>query len=147
MKKIIIFIISALLSLGLVACGNTDSYAFDGHNWNMTTIQSVKQNGDFVAYAPSDDTFDKEAYPNAVAVEMTCSAKNGTFSIANKTDGKTYEGTYKTTSRSKGSTIYEIEIGEQKGTAVVSETKYNDESKNIVLIISIGDYALNFQSK
>lgn len=146
MKKVIIFIMVTLLSFGSIACGNTESYTFDTHLWNMTTIQSVDQNGAFVAYSPSNSTFDKDAYPNAVAVEMTCSAKNGKFYIENKTDGQTYEGTYRAMSNSEGSTIYEIEIGEQKGTAVISETKYSDGSKNIVMIISIDDYTLNFQS-
>lgn len=147
MKKVITIILSALLLVCLVGCGNTAKYAFNDYTWTMTSVQSVEQNGDFVAYSPSDTTFDKTTYPNAVAIEMTCSAENGTFSIVDKTNNQTYEGTYKVMNNSSESTIYEIAIGEEEGTAVVSVTKYHDETEIPTMIISIGDYALNFQSK
>ncbi len=147
MKKIITFILLALLSVGLVACGNTPKYAVDDYVWAMVTIQSVEENGDFIAYAPFDDTFQKDTYPNAVALDMTCDAKQGLFSVSDKTNNQTYEGTYKLTDNSSKTTIYEVVIGEKSGNAVISTTNYQDGTKTPTMILSIGNYVLNFQAK
>lgn len=147
MKRIIAFILSALTCMCLVACGNNQKYAIDDYTWVMSTIQSVEQNGDFVAYAPSNVTFDKNAYPNAVSIDMTCSAKNGALSILDKTNNKTYNGSYKVTNNSSQTVIYEIVIEDKSGTVVVSVTDNQDGTVIPTMILSIDDYALNFQSK
>lgn len=147
MKKIVILILSTFFCLCFVACGNEQKYTIDNYTWVMSSIQSIEQNGDFVAYSPSDDTFDKAAYPNALAVDMVCNAKNGSLSILDKTNGKTYRGTYKTTKRSPQTTIYEIVIEEKSGTAVVSVTRRQDGTGIPSMILSVSGYALNFQSE
>ncbi len=147
MKKVIALILSFALSVCLVACGNNYECAIDGYTWTMTTIQSLKTNGDVVAYAPHDATFDKDTYPTAVPVDMTCMGKDGSFHIIDKTNGTTYSGNYEVAEKDLTATIYKIVIGENIGRAVVSSTNYQDGTKIPTLIVSIGDYSLNFQSK
>lgn len=147
MKKIIAFILSAFTCMCLVACGNKQKYAIDDCVWVMASVQSVEQNGDFVAYAPSNDTFNKEAYPNAVPIDMACTAKDGAFSILDQTNHKTYNGTYKVTKNSSQTTIYEIVIEDESGTAVVSVTNNRNGTVIPAMILSVGNYVLNFQSK
>lgn len=147
MKKIIVLILSALTSLCLVACGNNSKYAIDDYAWAMSFIQSVEQNGDFVAYAPSNDTFYKTAYPDAVAMEMTCTAKDGVLSILDKTNNKNYNGSYQITDSSSKTVIYKIVLEDKSGTAVVSVTNGQVGTVIPTMILSVGDYALNFHSK
>lgn len=144
MKKVIILLLSALMCFGLIACENNHNTLISDYTWVMVSIQSVEQNGDFIAYAPSNDNFDKATYPNAVPLDMICNAKDGSFSISDKTNNKTYTGTYKATDGSSKTTIYEIIIGEKSGTAVVSVTDYQDGTTAPTMIISVDDYALNF---
>ncbi len=147
MKKVVAVILSALLTICLVACGNNPKYAIEDYTWTMMSEQSFEENGAFVAFVPSDDTFDIETYPEAVVIDMTCSTKSGTFSIVDKTNDKTYNGTYKISESNVETTIYEISIDESNGTAVVSSTNYHDGTKISTMILTIDNYTLNFQSK
>lgn len=78
---------------------------------------------------------------------MTCSSKNGVLSILDETNNKTYNGSYKIASNSKQSTIYEIVLSDKSGTAVVSVTNYQDGTVISTMILSVGDYAINFKTK
>ncbi len=144
MKRVIAFVLSVASCFGLSACNSAKKREISDYSWNMTTIQSIEKNGDYIAYAPSDGGLDEGNYSNAVALNMTCSAKNGTFFIIDKTNGKTYDGTYKLTASTYESAIYEILIEEKSGNAVLSATNYRNGAKILTLIISIGDYVLNF---
>lgn len=145
-NKIIPFVLLFVLVVCLVGCDGTVKYSIEGYDWIMTTAQSA-ENGNFVAYNPSDDPFDAENYPNAVAVELTFKAKNGLLTIENKTDGVNYAGTYKEISSSSAGTQYEITIGEKSGMAVASATKYSDGTEVLTLVLSVDGYAINFQAK
>lgn len=145
-KRIIPFVLLLTLAVCLVGCDGTVKYSIDGHDWIMTTAQST-ESGDFVAYNPSDDSFDAENYPNIVAVDLTFEAKNGLLTVENKTDGVKYARTYKEINSSSAGTQYEITIGEKSGMAVASATKYSDGTEVLTLILSVDGYAINFQSK
>lgn len=151
MKKIVVFILSAILSalacMCFVACENDRKYAIDDYTWVMSSVQSVEQNGAFVAYAPSNEAFDKGAYPNAVSIDMTCNAQDGVLTILNETNNTTYCGTYTVSDRSSQTMIYEIAVEGKSGMAVVSATSAQDGTVFPTMILSVGDYALNFHSK
>ena len=73
-------------------------------------------------------------------IELTCTAKDGKLTISDRTNGKTYEGTYKVTSwgRFIGQS-YAVVIDGKDGTAKMS-SKFNR-----TLFISVGGYYLNFE--
>lgn len=84
-------------------------------------------------------------------VDLMCSAADGKLTITNKTNDEIYQGTYKLSDNSLESTIYEVSIDDDTGNAVTAYTKYEDgfanTSKTPTLIITIGDYTLDFQAK
>ena len=146
MKKFITIFLSVLLFVCLVGCGNTAKVPIENYDWNMATIQTMDNNGAFIAYDP-DIVIDPEYnYSHCTPMEMTCEANDGKITIFDKTNNKTYYGTYKITDNSPETTIYEIEINEKEGTAVASMTKYPDGTGMATLIISVDGYSLKFQT-
>ena len=133
------------LVISLVGCSKSPT--FDDTTWTMTTVQSNQQNGDIVFYNPSADVVDIAfSHPNALPIELVCNANSGTFTITDVTNSKTYTGNYSLFDDSAKATTYSIEIGETKGTAVVSTTTHSDGTEVPTLIISVGDYTLNFKA-
>ena len=146
MKRFIAVILSVLLFVSLVGCNNTAKVPIENYDWSMATIQSTENNGAFIVYDP-DIVIDPEyTYSHCAPMKMTCEAKDGKITISDKTNNKTYEGTYKVTDKSPESTIYEITIGEKEGTAVTAMTKYPNGTGMATLIISVDGYSLNFQT-
>ena len=150
MKKTIALFLTFGMFLVFTACGqqaqNDSNNEFDiaSQEWTMTTIQSrsVEDNGMIVAYGSDDGTSEQ-----AAKIAMVCSAKEGQFVITDQTNSKTYSGEYTVESESDDSTIYNISIGDAKGMAVVSYTKYHDDSQVGTLILSFEDYALSFSGQ
>jgi hypothetical protein len=64
--------------------------------------------------------------------------------VADKTNEKTYSGTYKVTAKTPKSIDYEITLDGISGYATVAPTKYYDGSEVPTLPISIGEYSLYF---
>lgn len=82
-----------------------------------------------------------------MSVDLTCNAKDGSLSIADKTNDKLYTGTYKVSDDSPKATTYEIVIDGKSGTAVASVTSYQDGKEIPTMILSVDGYVLSFQSK
>ena len=78
-------------------------------------------------------------------IELTCVAKNRKLTIADKTNNKVYNGTYKVKSWGKRHTpqSYEIVIDGKIGIANIS----NNSLFNRTLFMSIDGYYLNFVIK
>lgn len=143
LKKLIPFL--CLFALLMTGCG-TDAYsnantpAIDQYSWQMTSVQSKEAEGQAIAYGPGGTS----TLDTAAEIILTCSAENGEFLLTDETNKKTYSGTYELTDTSQKSLIYEVAVGEIEGMAVVAMTTYHDDSQMPTLIISLGDYALNF---
>lgn len=146
MKKIFC-IITCLFLINFTSCSNTQKYSIEDCVLTMTSIQSTVQNGDFIVFSPDNDTFDKNSYPSAVKIELTCTANNGDLSIIDATNNKSYTGNYKLTESTASTSIYEIVLDSNKGNAVISKVIRKDDVNVIALIISIGEYTLNFRTK
>lgn len=149
MKKIslILAVILSLL-LGLTGC-SAENVKIEGHEWELTLIQS-NEDGSVIGCASEHYEMHKET-EGIVVVDLVCSAADGSFTITDKTNNATYQGIYKVSDNGPESTIYEVNIGEETGNAVTAYTKYEDSSSNTsktpTLIITIGDYTLNFQAE
>ena len=87
------------------------------------------------------------AEDEAKQMELTCTANNGNLSIADKTNNKSYSGTYKHKETSTESVIYEVEIDGMEGMAVVSMTAYQNGEEEPTFIISLEEYSINFYAE
>jgi hypothetical protein len=84
-------------------------------------------------------SIDDPMYELSEPVELVCEAKNGKLVLSDKTNGKTYEGTYATSSPKMGN--YKVVIDGLEGTANISSVAYR------ILTISIGSYLLSFHAE
>ena len=130
-----------LCLLCLAGCGNRENVPIDAYSWQRTTVQE-KQKGAVIACA-SEWISSNEG---AAEIDWTCEAQNGSFTLTDATNHKSYQGQYRFEKGSPEGTIYEIKLGEATGYAVTGITTYLDNSQSPTFILNIGDYVLNFQS-
>ena len=150
MKKTLSVILVFVIVLSFTACGQqvqkdiTNEFDIDSQEWTMTIIQSQskEEKGEIVAYGSNSNISEQ-----AIKIDMVITAEDGQFTLNDKTNSKIYSGKYNLNSKSAISTTYDIFIGDIKGMAVVSCTKYNDDSQVDTLILSFDDYALSFLGK
>lgn len=143
LKRLIPFLfLFALLMTGCStdADSNANSPTIDQYSWHMTSVQSKEAEGQAIVYGPGGNS----TLDTAAEIILTCSAENGEFLLTDETNEKTYSGAYTLTDTSQDSLIYEVTVGETDGMAVVAMTTYHDDSQMPTLIISLGDYSLNF---
>lgn len=115
------------------------------HTWELFSAQQANSPHFVVAhhhnYTLSDDENDT-LFKFSKPIELTCVAKSGKLTITDKTNNKTYSGTYKVKSWSKHTPqSYEIVIEGKKGKANISE------QFNRTLFMSIDGYYLHFVIK
>ncbi len=143
MKRLGILIVTILLLM--CGCGKDDVNIpkIDEYEWLMSSIQCNETDGQAIAYGErGSSTLD-----TAMKLEMTCAANSGKLIITDKTNNKSYTGTYEFEDTSTQSAIYKVVIDGKEGMAVVSITTYQDGSDEPTFIISLEGYAINFYKK
>lgn len=140
MKKFAFLMLAFLLAFA--GCSRRDIPKIEDHVWQMTTVQSGPQ-GQPVAYGPERS----DASEAGAEMLLLCQAKDGEFTLQDKTNGQTYTGSYRLTDVTPESANYEIVIGDSVGLAVAALTTYHDGSSTPTFIISIDGYALNFSAQ
>ncbi len=121
-----------LLIVLLVGCGKmNDGLAIEGHDW--TSTQAIDSTG---------DSIDLPA--------LTCAAQDGSLSVMSADGNAQQSGTYSLAQRDANSVFYALSLGGESGTAVVSITKYADESdeqeSEYTLILSLPDQTVYFRA-
>ena len=121
-----------LLIFLLVGCGKTnDGLTIEGHDW--TSTQAIDSTGD-----PID------------LPALTCAAQDGSLSVMSADGNAQQSGTYSLAQRDANSVFYALSLGGESGTAVVSITKYADESdeqeSEYTLILSLPDQTVYFRA-
>ena len=149
MKKIWLILSAVLiLALALTGCGS-DGVKIEGHQWELALVQ-FGEDGSIVACGSEHYEMHKEI-ENIIVVDLECSVENGKFIIQDKTNNKSYEGTYKLSSTNPDGAIYELETSINDGMAVTANTEYTDykgtKTYTPTLIVTLGDYSMNFQLK
>lgn len=150
MKKILSAIVCAVLILALGGCGS-ESVSIENHTWKLTFIQS-SENGAILGCA-SDYYEDHKDIENLIVVDLSCDApgirytEGAYFTITDKTNHNTYDFNYEIQEESSESMIYYVTSGSNTGLAVTSITKADDGTEIPTLIITIGEYTLNFQDR
>lgn len=138
MKKhlLILFILFFILT----GCGSNDIPKIETTVWSMSTIQSMENNGEILAYG-----VDENELPEDITIlALTCLAQDGTIMITDQTNNKSYTGTYKLDKSNASSNIYSIVLENLEGMAVVSLTTYQNGAETDTLIIRLQDYTLTF---
>ena len=144
MKKILSMFLTTIMIFTLSACSG-DVVAIEDYEWKMRTVASndieAAQAPDelIVAVGKAD-----ALYPEAEIVDLTLNAKDGAITITDRTNNKTYSGTYEVQQKTPKGTDYEIIINGVSGYATVSPTEYYDGSEIPTLPININGYSLYF---
>jgi len=121
-----------LLIVLLAGCGKTnDGLTIEGHDW--TSTQAIDSTGD-----PID------------LPALTCAAQDGSLSVMSADGNAQQSGTYSLAQRDTNSVFYALSLDGESGTAVVSITKYADESdeqeSEYTLILSLPDQTVYFRA-
>ena len=95
MKKIISLLLMLILVFTLSAC-NGDVVAIEDYEWKMGAVMrndiEIAQNEDELVVAVGEED---DIHPNAKIVDLKLVAKDGSITITDATNNKTYSGTYK----------------------------------------------------
>lgn len=144
MKKFVCVLMALIFILALSACSG-DVVAIEDYEWKMGAVMrndiEVAQNEDelIVAVGEEDDI-----HPNAKIVDLKLVAKDGSITVTDATNNKTYSGTYKVQQKTPKGTDYEVTIDGIKGYATVAPTEYYDGSEVPTLPINLGEFSLYF---
>lgn len=144
MKKIISLLLMLILVFTLSAC-NGDVVAIEDYEWKMGAVMrndiEVAQNEDELVVAVGEED---DIHPNAKIVDLKLVAKDGTITLSDETNSKTYTGIYKVQKKTPKGTDYEVTIDGIEGYATVAPTEYYDGSEVPTLPINLGEYSLYF---
>ncbi|MBO5015967.1 MAG: membrane lipoprotein lipid attachment site-containing protein [Bacteroidaceae bacterium] len=144
MKKII-FLFLILMSIFALSACNGDVVAIEDYEWKMGAVMrndiEVAQNEDELVVAVGEED---DIHPNAKIVDLKLVAKDGSITITDATNNKTYSGTYKVQQKTPKGTDYEVTIDGIKGYATVAPTEYYDGSEVPTLPINLGEFSLYF---
>lgn len=137
-KKIIIKVLIAML--GIVLLLIFVPTRIDNRTWILFTAQQADAPYFIVVHHPEYDfSNDKSGlFEFSEPIELICEAKNGKLILTDKTNGETYEGSYKAHRLiGRSGPSYSITIDGVEGKANISSHR--------TLFVSIGGYYLNFE--
>lgn len=143
-KKIIIISLIAILVIAISEIFVTAR--IENRTWLLSSAQQAEAPYFIVAHnAEYDFSNDKSGlYEFSEPIELICEAKNGKLILTDKTNEKTYEGTYtrhyfigRSARKFLKVPSYSITIDGVEGTANISSRR--------TLFVSIGGYYLNFE--
>ena len=132
----------ALLLVLLAGC-SSKTPTIDEYTWVMTSVQSMDAGGQAVAYGEGGSSM----LEGAKQIELVCEAQGGNLTLTDRTNDRTYTGTYQQSQRDSKSTIYEVDVDGTSGVAVAAMTTYQDGTQDPTLIFNLGDYTVNFFAK
>lgn len=147
MKKVLISVLPIMLLFCFCGCSGNQTAKMEDYDWTMVTVQSIAENGRVIAYNPEETLEDEIIYTEAKKMEITLTAQNGKITLSDKTDDKDYEGTYKLKTAEYDTAIYEVNVNGNTGNAVVSWFISSTGNRSVTLILSLGDYAINFRAQ
>lgn len=111
------------------------------HTWELYIAQQAEPFFVVAHHQDYDVSGDDTLFAISKPIDLACVAKNGKLTIMDKTNNKTYSGTYKV--KSWRFQRYDITIEGKTGTANINK----DSLFNRTLFMSIDGYYLNFQPR
>jgi len=143
--KRIVLVLSLVMIMLLSACGvkGKPVVYIESYEWKMMSVMSnntdLSEDELVIAVGEQD-----ELYPNAKVVDMILTATNGEITLTDKTNNKTYTGTYKMTEETSKTATYEIEIDGIAGDATIAITEHLGNRLTPTLPINLGEYTVYF---
>ena len=146
-KKIIISVFLVILCVGIIMFWISLAPSMENRTWLLSYAQQAEAPY-FVVAHNSDYDFsgdESDLYNFSKPVELTLQAKDGKLLLIDKTNGKTYEGTYEVAPDRFG----RFRVFAKKSYTVVIDGLQGKAnfSSNRTLFVSIGGYYLNFEIK
>lgn len=140
-KKIVRIALPVILCTGIIIFLILSIPSIEKRTWVLSYAQQAQSPCFVVAHGEDYNVsnIDDSMFEFSKPIELICEAKDGKLVLTDKTNGKTYEGTYTTSSLRKRN--YKVVIDGLEGTANISSVA------NRTLIISIGGYLLNFDAE
>lgn len=135
--------ISAILFLSIViialsSCKH-DEYKIENYEWHLRRATYL-ENGATTVLAEDGSLGNTES----TVVEVILKASNGVLIITDKTNNKTYNGSYVKEKITPRSIDYKVIIDGKEGNATVAMTTYHDGREEPTLPINLGKYSLYF---
>lgn len=121
----------AFLLVLLTGC-SSKTPKIDEYTWVMTSVQSIEAGGQAVAYGEGGSS----TLEGAKQIELVCEAQGGNLTLTDRTNDRTYTGTYQQSQRDSKSTIYEVNVDGTSGVAVAAMTTYQDGTQDPTLIFN-----------
>ena len=143
MKKtffILLLVVSTVLSISACGMGKPE---IEDYTWKMRTVMHT-EDGQIVYDATNEEN---GTHPEATIIEMTLVAKDGTLTVTDVTNGKTYEGSYTVSGKNPEGTDYHITIDGKTGYATVAMTTYADGTEEPTLPITLDGYSMYFYAE
>ena len=129
-KYVYIFTVLALILLAVYFAYM--AFSFEIHTWEIEYATTKQPAYSVIAHKKGYDFSDDPTSFASDEVELTLTAKNGIITITDKTNNKTYEGTYKRhSSRKSSSGYYTIEIDGKKGSINYVTTNHSEINMTI----------------
>ena len=143
MKRLILIFLTSLL---LVGCGTSVSNVpiIEDGVWYMTTVQGTSQKTDSVIACNGELG---AIYDDAWVLDVILTASDGLLEIQDLTNGLKFYGEYKLYNTAPEARTYAIATETSGGYAVIGKKKLLNEDGQPVLILSIGDYVINFSKQ
>ena len=139
MKRIIsACLLLSILVIVLSSC-NHEELKIENYEWHLRQATCL-ENGSATVLAEDVSLGDTEA----PIVDVTLKASNGVLTIIDKTNNKTYNGSYMKEKITPKSIDYKVIIDGKEGYATVAMTTYYDGSEEPTLPINLGKYSLYF---
>ncbi len=138
-RKAAVFLVLSLFIVLLASCGRSRP-CIEEYEWHLKSAMRVENNQLVVVATDGADNL----HPEAIVVDVVLVASNGNITIQDKTNKKTYTGTYKTEGKTPDGAEYSVKINGLEGRAGAAMTTYYDGTKEPTLPISIGGYSLYF---
>lgn len=143
MKKLSAILLLVMMLTVFVGCKsktNNEPFKIENFNWVMESVQDIKDEGNVVACGIAF----VGSYGDLSVIDLRCKADKGELIINDKTNSKSYNGTYTVMETSSKSVIYKIYVEEKEGMAIVSNTDMSDGSSVKTLIMSFEDYSVKY---
>ena len=136
------FIFTSLALILLAVYFAYIAFSFEIHTWELEYATTTQPAYSVIAHKKGYDFSDEPMFSASDEVEVTLTAKKGIITITDKTNNKTYEGTYKRHfSRKSSSGYYTIEIDGKKGSINYVSSNHNE------IIMTIDSYSVCFGKK
>lgn len=144
-KKLNVIFGIAVLCIIIMAFSNLRAFKIEHRTWVLSYVQKVEAPYFVIAHGKDYDVSNIKdpMFSFSKPIELICEATDGKLQLIDKTNGKTYEGTYKMTSGLFGGfssftkKSFTVVIDGLQGTANFSSNK--------TLSVLIDGYNLNFE--